>query len=91
MSTVTELHDAVRRGDLEGIRALLEQDPRLASARSETDARGTYPLHVAAEFGQAAAARVLLEYGADDSLLDEENEAIAVSWAAFLPVIQFTY
>ena len=83
MSNVTALHDAVRRGDLERIRALLDQDARLASSRSETDARGTYPLHVAAEFGQAAAARVLLEYGADAGLLDNENEAIALCWAAF--------
>jgi hypothetical protein len=38
---------------------------------------------VAAEFGQADAARVLLEYGADVSLLDAENDAIALGWAAF--------
>src|SRR5688572_20310701 len=48
-----------------------------------TDARGTFPLHVAAEFGQAEAARVLLEYGADVSLLDTENDSIALCWAAF--------
>jgi ankyrin repeat protein len=83
MTTVTVLHDAVMQGDLEQIRALLDEDPRLAGARSETDSRGTYPLHVAAEFGQAAAARVLLEYGAEVSLLDKENEAIALCWAAF--------
>ena len=56
---------------------------RLAVSRSDTDPRGTYPLHVAAESGQAAAARVLLEYGAKDSLLDAENGATALSWAAF--------
>src|SRR5262245_16929263 len=39
--------------------------------------------HVAAEFGQAASARVLLDYGADVSLLDLENNAIALGWAAF--------
>jgi hypothetical protein len=39
--------------------------------------------HVAAEFGQADAARVLLQYGADVSLLDGENDAIALGWAAF--------
>ena len=83
MSTVTALHDAVRRGDVERIRALLDEDSGLASSRSETDPRGTYPLHVAAEFGQADAARVLVEYGAVDSLLDRENDAIALCWAAF--------
>jgi ankyrin repeat protein len=83
MSSVAVLHEAVKHGDLELIRALLAEDPHLANSRSATDARGTYPLHVAAEFGQAAAARVLLEYGADVSLLDAENDAIPLGWAAF--------
>ena len=83
MSAVKALHDAVQRGDVETIRALLAKDRALASARSETDARGTYPLHVAAMHNQPAAARALLEDGAKDSLLDKENEATALSWAAF--------
>ena len=83
MSTGKALHEAVRRGDLERLRALLDEDPRLANSRSETDPRGTCPLHVAAEFGQAAAARVLLEYGADVAQLDKENDAAALCWAAF--------
>jgi len=83
MSDVTKLHEAVRSGDLDGMRVLLEANPSLANSRSEKDTRGTYPLHVAAEFGQADAARVLLHYGADVSLLDEENDAIALGWAAF--------
>ena len=83
MSNVTELHGAVKRGDVAAIKVLLTADRALANARSETDARGTYPLHVAAESGQAAAARVLLDYGADVSLLDTENDAIALCWAAF--------
>src|SRR5262245_42799 len=84
MSAVTDVHDAVKRGDLERLRALLEGAPSLANARSETDARGTFPLHVAAEFGQAGAARALLEHGADVARLDSENDAIALGWAAFL-------
>ena len=74
MSSVTKLHEAVRGGDLDGMRKLLEANPSLASSRSETDARGTYPLHVAAEFGQADAARVLLEYGT-------ASRPSAVRWA----------
>ena len=54
MSNVTKLHDAVKRGDLGSIKALLEENQDLANSRSETDSRGTYPLHVAAEFGQRA-------------------------------------
>jgi uncharacterized protein len=83
MSQVSELHAAVRRGDLATIARLLNENPGLANARSETDPRGTSPLHVAAEFGQAAAAGLLLQYGADVSVLDAENDATALSWAAF--------
>jgi ankyrin repeat protein len=83
MTSVRRLHDAVKRGDIAAISALLDEDRGLANARSETDARGTYPLHVAAEFGRAEAARVLLRYGADPVVLDLENDAIPLSWAAF--------
>src|SRR5262245_60166771 len=83
MSNVVKLHEAVKRGDVRAITALLDADRGLANAVSETDARGTYPLHVAAEFGRAEAARVLLAYGADVALLDSENDAIALGWAAF--------
>ena len=53
MPKVKELHDAVKNGDLAGIKMLLDEDRGLANAVSTTDARATYPLHVAAEFGQA--------------------------------------
>ena len=75
---MTELHAAVKRGDLPAMRRLLESDPGLANARSDSDARGTFPLHVAAEAGQAGAARLLLEYGADVSAQDLENDANAL-------------
>jgi ankyrin repeat protein len=83
MSALTDLHAAVRQGNLGVLRSLLEEHSDLANARSETDARGTFPLHVAAEHGQAAAARLLLEHGADVSLADLENDANALCWAAF--------
>jgi thiamine pyrophosphate-dependent acetolactate synthase large subunit-like protein len=83
MSNITQLHAAVKHGDLTGMTTLLSSDRGLANARSETDARGTYPLHVAAEFGQKDAALLLLDYGADVSLLDTENDATALCWAAF--------
>lgn len=80
---VTELHLAVKRGDLAAMKALLEKNRALANARSETDPRGTFPLHVAAEFGQASAAKLLLEHGADVSAREIENDAIALGWAGF--------
>ncbi|HYR70022.1 MAG TPA: ankyrin repeat domain-containing protein [Candidatus Acidoferrum sp.] len=83
MTSVRRLHDAVKRGAVAAIIALLDKDRALANARSETDARGTFPLHVAAEFGRGEAARALLRYGADPALLDTENDAIPLSWAAF--------
>ena len=78
MGKATELHAAVKRGDLPAMRRLLEAHPRLANAPSEADERGAFPLHVAAEAGQAAAARLLLEYGADIAAKDLENDAIAL-------------
>jgi ankyrin repeat protein len=84
VAEVTMLHEAVKRGDLTAMNELLERNSELANARSETDARGTYPLHVAAEFGQAAAAQLLLDYGADVSLLDLENDSIALCSAPAL-------
>jgi ankyrin repeat protein len=83
VSGVRRLHEAVRECDVGAITALLGCDAALANARSETDARGTYPLHVAAEFGRAEAARVLLRHGADPARLDAENDAIPLCWAAF--------
>jgi ankyrin repeat protein len=83
MSDVTSLHDAVKRGDLGRLEALLAAHRDLANAVSETDPRSTYPLHVAAEFGQAGAARLLLRHGADVARRDAENDAIALCWAAF--------
>jgi ankyrin repeat protein len=82
MSNVTR-HGAVKRGDLGSLEALLAESRDLANSVSETDPRAPYPLHVAAEFGQAEAARVLLRHGANVSLLDAENGAIALCWAAF--------
>src|SRR5262245_2112615 len=83
MSKVTKLHDAVKRGDLAVFESLLDDYRSLANSVSETDPRLTYPLHVAAEFDQPEAARVLIARGADPALVDGENDANALSWAAF--------
>src|SRR5262245_65427613 len=80
MSKIADLHDAVKQGDLTTMKTILHADRLLANARGETDVRGTYPLHVAAEFGQAHAAKLLIDYGADVALLDSENDASALCW-----------
>lgn len=59
----TEIGDAVRRGDIAGVRALLDAD---AAADLETPARdGLTPLLWAAQANDVALARLLLEAGAD--------------------------
>lgn len=83
MSDVTSFHLAIKQGNIAAMKALLDSNRDLADSKSETDPRGPYPLHVAAEFGQTDAAQVLLDYGAKVSLLDAENDAIPLGWAAF--------
>ena len=82
MDQASDFHWALKRGDLPAIKAFLQENPKLVNTRT-SDPRGTYPLHVAAEFGQAEAAQLLLGKGADVKLLDLENDAIALGWAAF--------
>ena len=53
MSAPTDLHAAVKQGNLQALRALLEGQPRLANARSETDT------------SRPEVTRVLLEAGSD--------------------------
>jgi TPR repeat protein len=57
----TDLFDAVRAGDAEKIKTLLQADPKLAEVRTED---GSTALHLAALEGQAAVARLLLTNGA---------------------------
>ena len=57
-----ELFKAAKKGDLAAVRKLLRADPSLVHAR---DKEGSTPRHWAAWRGQAEAARLLLEAGAD--------------------------
>lgn len=54
--------EAAAIGDVERLRALLDEDPSLANAWSDD---GFTPLHYAAFFGQPEAAKLLIERGAD--------------------------
>ena len=60
-SSQADLFEAVRAGDTEKVKALLQADPKLAEARTED---GSTALHLAALEGQAAVAQLLLASGA---------------------------
>jgi TPR repeat protein len=53
-----DIFDAVRAGDGEKVKALLQADPKLVESRTED---GNTPLHLAALEGHAAVAQVLLD------------------------------
>jgi uncharacterized protein len=57
-----DIHEAAALGDVNRLRALLDQDRALVSAWSPD---GFTPLHYAAFFGRPAAARLLVDHGAD--------------------------
>lgn len=57
-----DIHAAVREGNLDAVRSLLDTEPALVSA---TDAAGATPLHLAALAGAADIATLLLDSGAD--------------------------
>src|ERR1039457_7134406 len=56
-ATGTDIFDAVRAGDVEQVKALLQADPRLAEVRTED---GSTPLHVSVLQGRAGIASLLL-------------------------------
>jgi len=56
------IHDAARKGDIKKIKELLQNDPKLISAK---DNDGDTPLHEAALHGQLEAAQTLINAGAD--------------------------
>ena len=67
----TDLFDAVRSGDAEKVKALLQADPKLVEARTED---GSTALHLAALEGQAVVAGLLLTNGAAVNALGLRGE-----------------
>lgn len=61
------LHDVIGRGDVEAARAMLQQNPALASAENEL---GKQPLQYAISYRQQDAMQALLEAGADINAAD---------------------
>ena len=66
--TETPIHKAVREGDLETVRKILQEDPEAVHAK---DGMGWTPLHVASIEGHSDLFRFLLEAGADPTQTDD--------------------
>ncbi len=71
---------AVREGDVETVKALLDTDHRLLASPGGEWNRP--PLHHAAERGHRAVIELLLQRGVDVASADEMDSATALHWAA---------
>ena len=76
MSPVEAFFAAAAQGDLAALRALLDRDPSLVTARH----KGTTALHLSVRHPEAA--RLLLERGADPNAREEGDNALPLHWAA---------
>jgi len=63
--------EAVRNGECDKARAMLQGDPKLVDVRTEDD---NTPLHLAAFYGETTMARLLLEWGASVNLRGARGE-----------------
>jgi hypothetical protein len=78
MSDLEIMIEAVKRGDLESVRAILSSDDRLANQRDES---GATPLHYATLNGHRPIVQLLLERGADINSKDSQFGATPAGWA----------
>ena len=78
MSDLKNMIEAVTRGDLERVRAILESDDRLADQRDDS---GATPIHYATLNGHRQIVRLLRERGADINSTDSQFGATPTGWA----------
>jgi len=78
MSDLKNMIEAVKQGDRESVRAMLESDDRLANQRDES---GATPLHYATLNGHRQIVQLLLERGADINSPDSQFGATPAGWA----------
>jgi ankyrin repeat protein len=78
MGAAEDLMAAVKRGDLDGVKGILDADHRLANLR---DATGATPLHYAAMNGHRRIVELLVERGADINSTDGNFGATPAGWA----------
>ncbi len=75
------LHLMAKRGDLRGVRWLLDHGAAPNSRWWHWDAEVT-PLHLAASQGHAAVVRLLLQAGADPTIRDNKHDGDVIGWAS---------
>lgn len=75
----------LRLGNLEGARALLDENPELANAREE---KMTTPLHVAAQMGHLDLANLLLDRGAQIEAESNATGSTPLKHAVFFAQIE---
>jgi ankyrin repeat protein len=74
------LHLLAKRGDVDGVRWLIQHGADVNQRWSHWDA-GVTPLHLASAFGHADVVRLLLASGADPHIRDSKHEGEAIGWA----------
>lgn len=74
------IHNLVSKGDLAGIKILLQHNPKLVNEKNEDDYT---PLHIAAEGNRAEIALYLLDKGADVSAVNADGFT-PLQYASFL-------
>ncbi len=78
MGDLGKLIEAVKQGDRERVRAILDSDDGLAN---QSDESGATPLHYAALNGNRQIVQLLVERGADINRTDSQSGATPSGWA----------
>ena len=73
------IFNAIRRGDADKVRSILEGD---AAAATETSKKGEVPLIVAVEAGEEEIVKVLLEFKANVNAVDKTDESALMAAAS---------
>jgi ankyrin repeat protein len=78
-----EIHQATREGDIEKVRSLLKNNPRLADAKGEKGTKfdGKTALQIAALDGRTEIAELLVKNGASVNTADPSG-SVPLHWAA---------
>lgn len=78
MNDLEELMNAVKRGDLQRVRIMLDLKGQLAHKKDKT---GATALHYATMYGHRQVAELLIQCGADVNSMDDQFGATPAGWA----------